>query len=107
VREERHGKDTRSDDARRAYPRHGDVLISRLSARVEYQVAIVPAYTGLLCPNEASAVAAGVQLARQHQVDAWLTQDCRHFLKIVSRRLDLRGEVPPPEVFGEVADCSA
>jgi hypothetical protein len=91
----------------RAYPQHGNVLISRLSARVAHQVAIVPSHTGLLCPNEALAIADGLRLAREHQVDAWLTQDHRHFLEIASHRLELRGGAPPAEVFGGVADCSA
>lgn len=65
-----------------AHPQDGDVLVSKLSARVEHYVHIVPAHPRLLCPNEASAIADGVQLARQRHVDAWITQDHRHFLKI-------------------------
>ena len=68
-----------------AYPQDGDVLISRLSARIEHQVAIIPAKPVILSPNEASAIADGARLARERHVDAWLTQHYRHFLKVVSR----------------------
>jgi hypothetical protein len=70
----------------RAAPTSGDVLISKLSARVEHQVAIVPAQTGPVCPNETLAIAAATQLALERQVDAWLTQDHTHYVRIACQR---------------------
>ena len=71
-------------------PRDGDVVISKLSARVEHQVSIAPTQLAFVCRTEASAIADGVQLARERQVDAWLTRDHRHYVKIESHRIDPR-----------------
>jgi hypothetical protein len=71
-------------------PIFGDVLVSKLSARVEHRVDLVPAQPGPVCPNEASAVAEATRLAREHHVDAWLTQDHRHYLKIACHRFEHR-----------------
>lgn len=68
------------------YPKDGDVLVSNPSATVEHEVAIVPRAPHITCANHEKAVAEGRQLAEQLKVDAWLTEDNRHFLRIASHR---------------------
>ena len=72
-------------------PTFGDVLVSKLNARVEYQVEFLPGQPGPVCRSEVSAIAEGARLARERQVDAWQTQDHTHYLKIACHRLERRG----------------
>lgn len=67
-------------------PQTGDVLVSNPTATVEYEVSIVPAPPSIVCPNHDSALETGCALARDRQVDVWLTENHRHFLKIASHR---------------------
>lgn len=69
-------------------PRSGDVLISKISATVEHEVCIVPAQPSVVCRNYDTAVSQADQLAIEHHVDAWLTEDHIHFVKIASHRTD-------------------
>jgi hypothetical protein len=71
-------------------PTFGDVLVAKLNARVEHQIAFLPGPPGRVCPSEATAIAEGARLARERQVDAWLTQDHRHYLKCACHRPDCR-----------------
>lgn len=67
-------------------PQDGDVLVSNPTARIEHDVSVVPAPRTLVCPNHAAAVAQARELAKNRRVDAWLTGDHTHFLKIASYR---------------------
>jgi hypothetical protein len=67
-------------------PKIGDVLVSRNTARVEHEVSIVPEPAGSVCPNHDSAVSRALDLAQERRVDAWLTEDHIHFVRIVSHR---------------------
>jgi len=69
-------------------PRDGDVLVSRVAERVEHGVSIVPGRAELVCPTHDTAIARAQELARQRHVDAWLTEDHIHVLKIGSYRDD-------------------
>jgi hypothetical protein len=46
-------------------PTFGDVLVAKPSARVEHQLALLPAQPGQVYPSEASAIAAGARIARE------------------------------------------
>jgi hypothetical protein len=67
-------------------PQDGDVLVSNPTATVEHEICIVPRRPHITCANHNEAVAEGRQLAEQLQVDAWLTEDNRHFLRIGTYR---------------------
>jgi len=67
-------------------PRDGDALVSNPTATVEHLICIVPRPPHITCPNHDSAVAKGRELAEQLKVDAWLTEDHSHFLRIVTFR---------------------
>lgn len=69
-----------------AIPQRGDVLVSKLTARVQHELSIVPETRGLVCRNHESAVARARRLAQERGADAWLTEDHIHFLKIASYR---------------------
>jgi len=68
--------------------RNGDVLVSRATARIEHDVSIVPTLKPLMCPNYDAAVRRARELAKERQVDAWLTEDFIHVVKIASYRTD-------------------
>jgi hypothetical protein len=64
-------------------PQTGDVLVSNVTATVEYDVSLVGGpvvFTGM---HYAAAVARAHELATECRVAAWLTEDHTHFLKIV------------------------
>ena len=63
-------------------PQDGDVLVSNPTATVEHEICIVPRAPHITCANHDRAVADGLQLAEQLKVDAWLTEDHRHYLRI-------------------------
>lgn len=67
-------------------PRNGDVLISNPSATVEREICILPRAPHLACANHDRAVETARLLARQLGVDAWLTEDYRHYLHIATYR---------------------
>jgi len=79
-------------------PRSGDVLVSKVTARVEYEVTDGTARLVSAHPNQASGMARAVELAKERKVDAWLTQDHIHFVKISSQRVESQG--PSPINFG-------
>jgi hypothetical protein len=87
-------------------PQDGDVLVSNPCATVEHDICIVPHPPHITCPNHDRAVATGRRLARRLKVDAWLTEDYRHFLTI-GRYRRTRGEsvaaestAPEPRIAG-------
>ena len=67
-------------------PQDGDVLVSNPTATVEHEIGIVPSPPHLTCANHDQAVAEGRQLAKHLKVDAWLTEDNTHFLRIATYR---------------------
>lgn len=67
-------------------PQDGDVLVSHPTATVEHDICIVPRSPHITCPSHDSAVAEGRELAEQLRVDAWLTEDHSHFLRIAAFR---------------------
>jgi len=67
-------------------PQDGDVLISNPTATLEHEICIIPRPPHTTCRTHDQAVAEGRQLAEQLRVDAWLTEDNRHFLRIASYR---------------------
>jgi hypothetical protein len=67
-------------------PQDGDVLVSNPTATVEHQIGIVPRPPHITCANHDRAVAEGRRLAEQLNVDAWLTEDNRHFVRIGTYR---------------------
>lgn len=63
-------------------PQTGDVLVSNLTATVEYDVSIIggpEVFTGV---HYTTAVGRAQELASERRIDAWLTEDHTHFLKI-------------------------
>ena len=67
-------------------PQVGDVLASNTTATVDYVLSIVPLQGSAVCPNHDAAVAEACVLASERRVDAWLTEDHIHFLRIASYR---------------------
>jgi len=63
-------------------PRRGDVLVSNPTATRECVISIVPRRPHLTYPTHDAAVERGRELARELGVDAWLTEDHTHFMKI-------------------------
>lgn len=63
-------------------PQAGDVLVSNLTATVEYDVSIIGGPVVFTGVHYAVAVAQAQQLAAARRIDAWLTEDHTHFLKI-------------------------
>ena len=67
-------------------PRNGDVLVSHPTATRERRIAIVPGPPDVVCATYAEAVACATRMAHERRVDAWLTEDLRNFLRLVSCR---------------------
>ena len=67
-------------------PQDGDILVSNPTATVEHDIAIVPHPPHITCPNHDRGVAEARQLAEELKVDAWLTEDNCHFLRIAAYR---------------------
>ena len=67
-------------------PQPGDVLVSRSIARIEHDLSIVPDAPHLTCDTHDHAIAAASELAERLHVDAWLTEDHLHFMRIGSHR---------------------
>ncbi len=70
----------------RRLPRDGDVLVSHSMARIDCEVAILPRSAHAFDQPRAAALESAIALARTLGVDAWLTQDRRHFLPLASFR---------------------
>jgi hypothetical protein len=66
-------------------PRLEDVVVSKCPANTTYEVGVLGA-AGVVYCNRDSAVAEADQLAKGNHVDAWLTEDHVHFLRIKSYR---------------------
>jgi hypothetical protein len=70
----------------RLYPGDGDVLVSHPMARVECEIAVVPRPAHAVHERQEAAIEHATQLARTLGVDAWITLDRRHFLRLASFR---------------------
>lgn len=69
-------------------PKAGDVLVSKDLARVEHTVCVVPESMGSVCANHELAVREALDLAKARGVDAWLTEDHTHFVKLATNRAE-------------------
>jgi hypothetical protein len=67
-------------------PQIGDVVVSKRSAEIEHAIGIVPQPPDVVCPTHDRAVARAQSLAESLCVDAWLTIDHIHFLRLASHR---------------------
>ena len=67
-------------------PQNGDVLVSSPTATIAYDLTTVGETASVICANHIVAVARAQELARLRHVDAWLTEDHTHFLKIAAFR---------------------
>ena len=66
----------------------GDVLVSQPTAVRELEISIVPDAPHTTAPSHDVAVADGCVQAEALGVEAWLTQDHTHAVKIASHRAD-------------------
>ena len=67
-------------------PQTGDVLVCRRVAEKEHEISIVPKAPHMVGASHDWAVARGRELAERLRVDAWLSEDHIHFLKLASHR---------------------
>ena len=64
----------------------GDVLVSHPTAVREHEISIVPNAPHARSPTHDTAVTDGCSQADANGVDAWLTEDQTHVVKIASNR---------------------
>ena len=64
----------------------GDVLVSHSTAVREHEISIVPNAPHAIAPTHDAAVSVGRSEAGAIGVDAWLTEDQAHVVKIASNR---------------------
>ena len=64
----------------------GDVLVSHPTAVREHEISIVPDAPHATSSTHDAAVSGGRSEADARGVDAWLTEDQRHVMKIASNR---------------------
>jgi len=64
----------------------GDVLVSHPTAVREHEISIVPNAPHTMSPTHDAAVSDGRSEADALGVDAWLTEDQTHVVKIASNR---------------------
>jgi hypothetical protein len=64
----------------------GDVLVSHPTAVREHEISIVPNAPHTMSPTHDAAVSDGCSEADALGVDAWLTEDQTHVVKIASNR---------------------
>jgi hypothetical protein len=64
----------------------GDVLVSHPTAVREHQISVIPDAPHATSPTHDAAVRDGRSEADAMGVDAWLTEDQTHVLKIASHR---------------------
>ena len=64
----------------------GDVLVSHPTAVREHEISIVPDAPHMSSPTHDDAVSQGRSQAEAMGVDAWLTEDQTHVLKIAANR---------------------
>jgi hypothetical protein len=64
----------------------GDVLVSHPTAVLEHEISIVPNLPHAMASSHDAAVRDGCAEAEALGVDAWLTEDQTHVMKIASHR---------------------
>ena len=64
----------------------GDVLVSHATAVREHEISVIPNAPHAISPSHEAAVRDGRSDADAMGVDAWLTEDQTHVLKIASHR---------------------
>ena len=84
---------TNKDSASLASVQPGDVLVSHPTATREHEISIVPNAPHATSPTHDAAVSDGRSEADAKGVDAWLTEDHTHVVKIASHREPDDGEV--------------
>jgi len=67
--------------------RPGDVLVSHSTAVREHEISVVPNAPHATSPTHDAAVGEGRSEADAKGVDAWLTEDKTHVVKIASHRV--------------------
>jgi hypothetical protein len=77
---------SKKDPASLASVQSGDVLVSRPTAVREHEISIVPNAPHATSPTHDVAVNDGRSEADALGVDAWLTEDQTHVVKIASHR---------------------
>ena len=77
---------TDKDSASLVSVQPGDVLISHPTAVREHEISIVPAAPHVISPTHDAAVTEARLEAETMGVDAWLTEDHTHVVKIASHR---------------------
>jgi hypothetical protein len=75
-----------NDPATMASAQPGDVLVSHPTAVREHEISIVPNAPHGISPTHDAAVSDGCSEADGRGVDAWLTEDQTHVVKIASHR---------------------
>lgn len=64
----------------------GDVLVSHPTAVREHEISVIPNAPHATSPSHDAAMSAGRSEAEAMGVDAWLTEDHTHVVKIASHR---------------------
>jgi hypothetical protein len=64
----------------------GDVLVSHPTAVCEHEISVIPNAPHAMSPTHDAAVSDGRAEAAAKGVDAWLTEDHTHVVKIASHR---------------------
>jgi hypothetical protein len=64
----------------------GDILVSHSTAVREHEISVSPNAPHAVSPTHDTAVGAGCSEAQALGVDAWLTEDHTHVMKIASHR---------------------
>ena len=81
------------------HPKAGDVLVSRPTAVCEHEISVIPDAPHGVSPTHDAAVSDGCAEADARGVDAWLTEDQTHVVKISSNRTpDTESGSEPPVV---------
>ena len=79
---------TERDSTSIATVQPGDVLVSHSTAVREHAISIVPNAPHSMSPTHDVAVSAAQQEAEATGVDAWLTEDHTHVVKLASNRTE-------------------
>jgi hypothetical protein len=77
---------TNKDSASLANVQPGDVLVSHPTAVREHEISIVPHAPHAVSATHDAAVSEGRSEADEMGVDAWLTEDQTHVVKIAANR---------------------
>ena len=64
----------------------GDVLVSHSTAVREHEISVIPSAPHATSPTHDAAISDGRSEADARGVDAWLTEDHTHVVKIASHR---------------------